>query len=583
MTQGEIEKLTKKIEGIYDRLEMSVMEDIVRLIKVNGFSPASADWKISRLQQLGSSEKKIKDYVKKALNATDAEINTIFDDKVSAQWYGFKRAYQVNGFQQIKFEDNAQLQQLLEATKGQLKKSFDNLGNSMGFAVKNPDGTIQNVPLMEFYRKTLDDTVIGISSGAFDYNTMVEKAINTMTASGLRWVDYDSGWHNRVPVAARRAVITGFRQVQALINEQVAKDLNTDSYEVSWHAGARPSHQVWQGRVYTMNELIFICGLGSITGLCGANCYHDYSAFIPGVSERTYTDEWLQEMNDEENTPKDYNGKAYTTYEALQRQRILETTARKYRSDIHLLKEGGASQNQIMKKQARFNGVIQEYTDFSEKMNLPLQKDRIWMDGLTAKIPPKKPTPINDGIGAEIARYATGINYNNVTDEWLKKPFGQTKGLVISDHFDDNGTVYYVDGKNVLSDHTPDEIETAQLLIDSFGGEIKLLPRVEFPKSVKAPDYLFNGIRIDRKGLKGDSKDAVYNAVHRKKDQGDTFAIDITNYKRGDESAMDQAARLFIRDHSYFVNRIILIKNNTILKVYERKGIYKEEAVRNPK
>ena len=33
-----------------------------------------------------------------------------------------------------------------------------------------------------------------------------------------------------------------------------------------------------------------------MTGLCGANCRHSYSPFIPGISVRTYTDEELDEM-----------------------------------------------------------------------------------------------------------------------------------------------------------------------------------------------------------------------------------------------------------------------------------------------
>ena len=85
--------------------------------------------------------------------------------------------------------------------------------------------------------------------------------------------------------------MTGFRQVQGKINEQVANELGTDSYEVSFHLGARPTHQVWQGRVYTYKELESVCGLGTVTGLHGANCYHDYTAFVPGVSVRNYTDE----------------------------------------------------------------------------------------------------------------------------------------------------------------------------------------------------------------------------------------------------------------------------------------------------
>lgn len=44
MTQGEIEKLTLKIGNIFSELEVRIMTDIVRRIKENGFSTASADW-----------------------------------------------------------------------------------------------------------------------------------------------------------------------------------------------------------------------------------------------------------------------------------------------------------------------------------------------------------------------------------------------------------------------------------------------------------------------------------------------------------------------------------------------------------
>ena len=382
MTQGELEKLPLKIEQAFSDLETRIMTDIVRRIKLNGFSTASADWQIERLRQLGKSEDDISDWVKEALKITDAELDQIFSDTVYQQYTGNQRAYKLKGMQQIPYKDNIALQQLTEAVRAQLSQEYENLAGSMGFAIRDPSGRIQYSPVMEYYRTTLDNAVLDIQSGAFSYQTVLRRTVNQMTASGLRWIDYDSGSHNRVDVAARRAVLTGFRQVQGRINEQVANDLGTDSYEVTWHAGARPTHQPWQGRVYTYRQLQDVCGLGTVTGLHGANCYHDYNAFIPGVSVRTYTDDWLDEQNRRENTPKTYNGKEYTTYEALQQQRKMETTMRKYRQDIKLLEEGGGSDEEITLKKARYQGKMQEYKAFSKSMGLPEQKSRIYQDGL---------------------------------------------------------------------------------------------------------------------------------------------------------------------------------------------------------
>lgn len=176
--------------------------------------------------------------------------------------------------------------------------------------------------------------------------------------------------------------MTGFRQIQGKINEQAARELQTDTYEVSYHVGARPSHQEWQGKIWTMKQLQDICGLGSVSGLHGANCYHDYNAFIPGISVRTYTDRQLARMIQEENTPKQYSGREYTTYEALQRQRRMESNMRKTRQEINLLKKGKADEESITLKQARYRIQMNRYIDFSDKMKLPQQLDRIYQDGL---------------------------------------------------------------------------------------------------------------------------------------------------------------------------------------------------------
>lgn len=391
MTQGELEQIPQPFVELMSELEMRIMKDIIERIKANGFSPASADWEISRLQQLGESEDQIRKWIKEMLEKTDDEVDRIFSDDVYREYYGHDREYQVSGFEQIPLEQNVQLLQLIEASKRQTKDTFRNLTASTGFAIRDPvTKNIVYSPTMKFYQQTLDAAIMDIKSGAFSYNTVLARTINTMTTSGLRWIDYDSGWHNRVDVAARRAVMTGFRQVQGKINEQVAEELKTDTYEVTYHVGARPTHQPWQGRVWTMQQLIDVCGLGTVTGLHGANCYHDYKPFIPGVSVRTYTDEQLDQMIKEENTPKEYLGKKCTTYEALQAQRRMETRMRKTRQDIRLMQDGGADPNDIVLKKAKYQGQMQTYKAFSEAMELPEQMERVYQDGLRGKFTPTK-------------------------------------------------------------------------------------------------------------------------------------------------------------------------------------------------
>ena len=442
MTQGELEQIPQPFVELMSELEMRIMKDIIERIKANGFSPASADWEISRLQQLGESEEQIRKWIKEMLEKTDDEVDKIFSDDVYREYYGHDREYQVSSFEQIPLEQNVQLLQVIEASKRQTKDTFKNLTGSTGFAIRDPaTGTIMYSPTMKFYQQTLDAAIMDIKSGAFSYNTVLARTINTMTTSGLRWIDYDSGWHNRVDVAARRAVMTGFRQVQGKINEQVAEDLQTDTYEVTYHVGARPTHQPWQGRVWTMQQLRDICGLGTVTGLHGANCYHDYKPFIPGVSVRTYTDEQLDQMMAEENTPKEYLGKKYTTYEALQAQRRMETRMRKTRQDIRLMQDGGADPNDIVLKKAKYQGQMQTYKAFSEAMELPEQMERVYQDGLRGKFTPTKTeltrTNITESESGNIENIRIGNNKVNLAEigtEAYSRKFNQiTKNSAVND------------------------------------------------------------------------------------------------------------------------------------------------------
>lgn len=287
----------------------------------------------------------------------------------------------------------------------QTKAEFKNLTNSLGFVIRNPGtGKICYHPLMQFYWETLDGALMDIVSGAVSYDAAVGRAINAMTDSGLRTVYYDTGHSNRVEVAVRRAVMTGFRQVQGKINEQVARDLGTDVYEVTYHVGARPEHQVWQGKVYTYAQLQSVCGLGLVTGLHGANCYHDYHPFIPGVSVRNYTDEELDEMMEEENTPKEYQGKEYTAYQALQKQRQMERGMRKTRQDIKLLLEGDADEDSVILKKARYQGEMQKYKAFSRAMKLPEQMPRVYQDGL-----------------GRVSSGGIHMKLSDTTDKWAKE------------------------------------------------------------------------------------------------------------------------------------------------------------------
>lgn len=373
-------KLASKIASRYQDLEERIMQDIVRRIVKAGEITSTADWQINRLRILGYSSEDIEKEIKKALNASYPEMFELYDKVINWEYVRNKDIYEQINAEYIPFEENGQLKQITEAIIDQSFDDLENVTNSLGFYLDYGNGQKVLTPLSQVYTKYLDAACCDIVTGAFDYNGVLRRVVTQLTNSGLRQIDYSSGRANRVDVAARRAVMTAVSQITGKISEYNAQKLGTEYFEVEWHAGARPTHAVWQGRVWSKEQLYSVCGLGTVTGLLGANCYHTYYPFFPGISQRNWSDEWLDAKNEEEVEPKIFDGKGYTLYEAKQRQRQMETAMRAQREKVRLLQYGGADQDEIILHKAKYQGQLNEYSRFCRKMSLTEERERIYLD-----------------------------------------------------------------------------------------------------------------------------------------------------------------------------------------------------------
>lgn len=396
----ELELFPKNIEEIYAGLENDIMNNIIRRIAETGEITRTADWQLNRLYNMGADKTDIKKHIQEALNLSDTEIEQLYSDTLKEGYLRDESLYQAVGQEFIPFEENMALQQLIEATKQQTAKQLKNITRTMGFAVKQPNGRKTFKTVDDYFKDTMDNAFMHVLNGTFDYNSIIRKVTDEMTRSGVRSINYDSGISTRIDVAARRAILTGVNQVTSKINSDNMQKLDTEFVETSWHSTARPTHQVWQGRVFYWDRanpnaekieagvlyksFIRETGYGEVDGLCGANCRHTFYPFIPGISVRTYTDEQLEELNRQENEKKEYNGKEYNKYEATQYQRRLETSMRKYRQDISLLKQSGLADDsdEVIAAKCKYQTLSKKYSDFSEKMGLREHRDRVNVDGL---------------------------------------------------------------------------------------------------------------------------------------------------------------------------------------------------------
>ncbi len=378
-----------RLENLWKGAEQRVMEDVVRRIEKNGKITSTADYQINRFIEMGKSTEKVENIIKESLNATYPEMFELYDNVAQQEYVRNKNIYeQINGYA-LSDEENRWKSRVSEAIKEQTKQTLENLSQSHGFSVMMGNKRVY-MPFATYYQNYVDSAIMDILTGGFDYNTVIRRTVTQMVSSGLRTVEYyDTGHSNRVDVAVRRAIMTGVNQITQQISRRNAAQLGTAYYEVSWHNGARPSHAVWQGRVYKEEELESVCGLGDVTGLCGANCRHSYYPFVPGVSKRTYSDEWLQEQNEKEAQTKEWKAKQLNVYDQTQQQRKMETAMRAQREKVKLLEEGKASKDEIMLAKCKYQAQLDEYKQFSKKMGLPEQRERIYYD-MRGRVAPGK-------------------------------------------------------------------------------------------------------------------------------------------------------------------------------------------------
>lgn len=414
----DIDGVSLRMEAVWTDTEQRIMADIIHRIKAAGEITSTADYQINRLIEMGKSTEEIERILKEALNATWPEMFELYDNAANWQYVRNKDVYeQVNGHFTPP-EDNEWLKQASDAVKKQTQDELENIPKSYGFAVMMGNRKVF-MPFATYYQRYIDAAIMDVISGGFDYNSVIRRVVTQMVNSGLRTVDYASGHSSRVDVAVRRAILTGVSQITGKVNERNASELDTEYFEVDWHPAARPDHQKWQGKVYSKDELRSVCGLGTVTGLCGANCRHTYYPFIPGVSERLYTDEWLEEQNRKEAETKEWQGKELNAYEQTQQQRKMETAMRAQREKVQLLKEAGADKDDIMIARAKYQAQLDEYGRYCKKMGLPEQRERIYQDmrGRVAT-----------NTRAENARYTPEMIENADKDSKLYKKYKEVLG-----------------------------------------------------------------------------------------------------------------------------------------------------------
>ena len=205
-------------------------------------------------------------------------------------------------------------------------------------------------------------------------------------------VRYPSGHNDTLKTAMLRCIRTGVAQSSGNMTIQQCKDMGWNHVLVSQHLGARVSdtdpiadHAGWQGKVYCIDgkdaqfdNLLDATGYpGNPLGLCGYNCRHSFTPFLPGVSRNN-------------NKPIDTEANR-RAYELSQKQRAMERRIRAQKRKCTALHtavencedpaEKGKLQEQYVRSAKRLQDQNAAYAKFCEENDLKPYHERLAVAG----------------------------------------------------------------------------------------------------------------------------------------------------------------------------------------------------------
>ena len=386
------------IVQLFEQYDAFVVEDFARRVAKAAGVTDTAEWQAIRSNEMGLSMDELTKRSAELLNITQDELKTMYKQAYDTYIESDEKRFTGSGLNYQRIVNNPVLKDYMTAAQEQTQRALQNIFGHTG-AIKSMTGTTavmlkygnQYLPISKAYTMALDLAQMQVSTGVLDYNTAIRNAVKAISKQGVSTVigdavGYDSGYRISVRAAARMCVLTGVNQMAGNMNKLVCDDLGLDLVETTAHMGARPSHQVWQGQIFSLSgrskkypSLVDGTGYGTVSGLMGANCRHNYYGYYEG-SPRAYTEQQLYEMSDAGAPHVTYDGREYTYYEATQKQRQMEraiiTTKRE------MIGYDAAGDKEAFEAAAiKLRGQRKKYLDFSRRAQIMSQSDRIQQDG----------------------------------------------------------------------------------------------------------------------------------------------------------------------------------------------------------
>lgn len=375
-----IKDLIAPISDIYESANYKVLSIITERIKYIGrLTPTDA----GRLSILLRNQdlKEIESILSEATDLSIKEVDSIVTESASYNDELATKLYEHRNIPLSTIATDSALLNVVEVAKKNMVDSIVNLSKTTGFMI---NGKMTDVA--KTYNFAVNRAVFEVQQGLFDFNTAMRSTVKELADSGIRTVDFESGYSRRLDSQARMNISDGIRTLNMNYRETQGGQFGADGVEISAHALCAPDHQPIQGKQYSTKEfeLLQVTLKRPIGSL---NCKHSVYPIILGVSDPVYSDSELKQFQDSSNKQveyitrqKDKNGnyikKTVPKYEATQVLRKTETEIRRLK-DVKNQFEVIGDKGMVQEYNKKISAKTKYYKQIASETGLQTKMDRV--------------------------------------------------------------------------------------------------------------------------------------------------------------------------------------------------------------
>lgn len=294
VTDPYIDAQIQPIINYYNQMELELIIDIAKRFANYDEVSGSLEWHLKKLDELGGLTQSALKIIARYSGKAESELAKMLK---KAGFYNidanlFKEAFSkgVITVDPVKMLESPTIAATIEQSYIDTKQAYKLI------QTKAIEATQQA------YMDVLNTAYLNTSSGFYDYQTSIKKAIQRMASKGITGATYNRGGtivRYSIEGTVRRDTLTAVHQLANRVALQGCKETGVDYVEVSKHIGARISlknpianHYGWQGGIYKIDgqddkyrNLKEATGYpDDIQGLGGVNCRHRIFPFFIGIS-----------------------------------------------------------------------------------------------------------------------------------------------------------------------------------------------------------------------------------------------------------------------------------------------------------